>query len=172
MIFDGLRLVSNSDCYIINIDVKIRLFFSFRFLIILISRASAVFAGLETLVRQIELRIILALLELFPFAVQLLPEVLFLLSRHTFGIEFRSEQRGATMGRIFELQVLLRLLQCTSDFHIQFLDGFALLEHLGRRELASRCNLRYFRVLEANNNVLWLEVSVNDLAHAVHIVEA
>ena len=75
------------------------------------------------------------------------------------------------MGRIFELEVL-GLLKCASDFHIQFLDGFALLEHLGRRELASRCNLRYFRVLEANNNVLGLKVSVNDLAHAVHIVEA
>ena len=171
MIFDGLRLVSNSDSYILNIDVKIRLFFSFRFLIIIIGGASTVFAGLEALVREIELGIILALLKLFPFAVQLLSEILFLLSRHTFGIEFRSKQRGAAMDRIFELEVL-GLLQCTSNFHIQFLDGFALLEHLGRRELAGLCDLLYFRVLEANNNVLRLEVSVDDLAHAVHIVEA
>ena len=75
------------------------------------------------------------------------------------------------MGRIFELEVL-GLLKCASDFHIQFLDCFALLEHLGRRELACSGNLRYFRVLEAYDNVLRLEVSVDNLAHAMHIVEA
>ena len=75
------------------------------------------------------------------------------------------------MCRIFELEVL-GLLKCASDFHIQFLDCFALLEHLGRRELACIGDLRYFRVLEAYDNVLRLEVSMDDLAHAVHIVEA
>ena len=127
---------------------------------------------MEALIREIELRIILALLKLLSLTVQLLPEVLLLLRRHTFSVKFRSEQRGATMGRIFELEVLLRLLKRACDFHIKFLDRIALLEHFGRRELACRCNLSYFRVFEAYDNVLRLEVSVDDLAHAVHIVEA
>ena len=172
MIFSGLWLISNCDSNVFNIDIQIRFFFSFRFLVILICRVSTVLAGLEALVRQIELGIILTLLKLLSLTVQLLPEVLFLLCRHTFSIKFRSEQRAITMSWIFELKVHLWLLQCTSDFHIQFFDSIALLEHLGRRELARRCDLRNFRVLEAYNNVLRLEVSVDDLAHAVHIVEA
>ena len=78
------------------------------------------------------------------------------------------------MGRIFELEVVLnlRLLKCACDFHIQLLDSIALLEHFGRRELACLGDLRNLRVLEANDNVLRLEVSVDNLAHAMHIVEA
>ena len=75
------------------------------------------------------------------------------------------------MCRIFELEVL-GLLKCASDFHIQFLDRFALLEHLGRRELACIGDLRNFRVLEAYDNIFRLEVSMDDLTHAVHVVEA
>ena len=110
MVFCGLWLISNRDCNVFNIDVKIRFFFSFRFLIVPICRVSTVFAGLEALIRQIKLGIILTLLKLLSLTVQLLPEVLFLLCRHTFSIKFRSEQRAITMSRIFELKVHLWLL--------------------------------------------------------------
>jgi hypothetical protein len=44
-------------------------------------------------------------------------------------------------------------------------------EHFCGRELPSLCNLVHLVVSQANDHILRLEVRVNDLAHAVHVVE-
>lgn len=45
-------------------------------------------------------------------------------------------------------------------------------EHFGCRELPSLCDLKNFIVSKANNDVLRFEISMNDLAHTVHVVKA
>ena len=38
--------------------------------------------------------------------------------------------------------------------------------------MACFSNFCYFGVFETNNNIFWLEVRVNNLAHTVHVVES
>ena len=67
---------------------------------------------------------------------------------------------------------VFRLLQSASNFHIQLLDGFVLLEHLRGRQLACLGNLSDFRVPQSDNNILRFEISVDNLAHSMHVIKA
>jgi len=63
------------------------------------------------------------------------------------------------------------VLQRSSNFHVQFLDGIALLKHFRRRELPSLSDLCNLAVLQSNYDILWFEVRMDDLAHTMHVVE-
>ena len=57
------------------------------------------------------------------------------------------------------------------DFHVEHLNMVVVIKHFGRRELASARYFRDFILPETNYDVLRLKVGVNDLAHAVQVVQ-
>ena len=46
-----------------------------------------------------------------------------------------------------------------------------MLEHLSCGQLACFCDLIDLVISEADDDVFWLKISVNDFAHAMHVVE-
>lgn len=66
----------------------------------------------------------------------------------------------------------LLILQSTSHFHIKFFDPISLIEHFGCSELASLCNLSYFLISQTDDYVFRLEIGMDNVAHAMHIVKS
>ena len=121
------------------------------------------------MLRQIKLGIVLRLFQLLALTVELLSQIFLLLSSHALRVKLRGKKTCRALILLLQRQVF-GVLQSASDFHVQLLDGIALLKHFRRRKLSSFGDLSNFGVFETDDHVLWLEVRVDDLAHAMHIV--
>ena len=116
-----------------------------------------------------------ALLSLLTFAGLLLPEVLLLFGRHAL------HRLGHIDGLvIFSIRFLLFCLSDTlfisgqgaSNLHVQFsVMVSAISELFGGSQLSSLSDFSNFFVSEADDNIFWLEVSMDDAALSVHIVK-
>ena len=62
--------------------------------------------------------------------------------------------------------------QITCDLGVDPFDCFGIAIHLGGGQLPSLGNLLHLIVPQADHYILGLEVSVDDMAHAMHVVEA
>lgn len=63
------------------------------------------------------------------------------------------------------------LLQSASYLHVYLLDDVLVLVHLCCCQLTRLCDFENLVVTQTDDDILRLEISVNDLAHAVHIVK-
>ncbi len=61
--------------------------------------------------------------------------------------------------------------ESTSNFHVDLLDDVLVLIHFSGSELACLSDLYDLVVSQADHDVLGLEVCVNNLAHAMHVVK-
>ena len=63
------------------------------------------------------------------------------------------------------------MLQCACDLHVELLEVLVVLL-LRATELSGPGDLSDLRFFEPNHDVLRFEIGMDDIAHAVHIIEA
>ena len=101
------------------------------------------------------------LLALLPLPLEFLPQVLLLLG---------SESIHVNVPYLAFFFFLGFFRQGTGYLHVDALNDVCLIEHLSSGKLPCLCYFLDFIIAKADHHVLWLEVSVNDLAHAVKVV--
>ena len=85
---------------------------------------------------------------------------------HLFGVWILYELAGLRVDPLVQV-----VAQSTGHLHVH-VAAEAVLAHLGRRELAGPRDFFDLVIAEADVDVLGLEVGVDDLAHAVHVIKA
>ena len=71
----------------------------------------------------------------------------------------------------FRLRIFSRLLKSAGNLHIDLFNDVLMVEHLCSSKLARLCDFLHFIITKTNHNVFRLEISMNNLAHAMHIVK-
>ena len=62
--------------------------------------------------------------------------------------------------------------QSTSYFHIYFTYDILMLEHLSCGKLTCLCDLVDLVISQTDYYILWFKISMDDLAHTMHVVKA
>jgi hypothetical protein len=69
------------------------------------------------------------------------------------------------------LWIFSRFLKSAGNLHIDLFNDVLMVKHLCCSKLSCLSDFLHFIVTKANNNVFRLEISMNNLAHAMHIIK-
>ena len=95
-----------------------------------------------------------------------------LLRGHSFEVHVGVKIARWICARPILAFLLLGFGKSPRHFHVKFAHRFALLKHLRGGQLARPCNLGDFFFAQTNHHIFRFEISVDNLANAVHVVEA